>query len=435
MLFFLQNSFFSEVRVILARISARLSAMPENARYGLMLFVLFLWSMPTFEGGRVSAPFKGQTAVAGYFNHMFYSEEELEFIDHKITRLLIDQRFNGNVLISRYGMVIYERSFGFSSFNRSEPMNLETTFQLASISKTFTAAGVLVLQQQELLHIDHKVKEYIPEFPFDNITIRHLLTHTSGLQNYMWMVERHWKKREFPNNEDVLELFLQHPRPLNFSPGQRFDYSNTGYVFLALLIERVSGQRFSSFIQEQIFSPLEMNRTFVYDLHNPTEIENRAFGYRQARGRNIRIPDDNLDGPLGDKGVFSTVYDLFKWDQALHRSELLPPQIWQEAFSHGRLNNDSLIDYGLGWRLQKYLDKLIVHHPGRWHGFRTSFKRFVDDHSVIIVLTNNNQGILPVIEGIQDILYYDEKEIWQAIHSGEVILPETEEEPQTDTGP
>lgn len=417
------------------RILARLSAIPGYVRYGLLLFVLFLWSMPTFEGGRVSAPFKGQSAMAGAFNQMFYSEEELEFINHKITRLLIDKGFNGNVLISRYGMVIYERSFGFSSFRQSVPMNMETTFQLASISKTFTAAGVLILQEQGLLDINHMVKEYIPEFPYENVTIRHLLNHTSGLQNYMWMVERHWNRRELPTNEDVLQLFLRHPRGLNFTPGHRFDYSNTGYVFLALLIERLSGQRFATFIHEQIFAPLEMTRSFVNDLHHPVEIENRAFGYRQSRGSHIRIPDDKLDGPLGDKGAFSTAYDLFRWDQALHRSELLPPHVWQEAFSHGRLNNDSLIDYGLGWRLQSFIDKPIVHHPGRWHGFRTSFKRFVDDHSVVIVLSNNNQGILPVIEGIQDILYYDEKEIWMASHSEEEEIPEEEEEPHSVTEP
>lgn len=425
------------LKVTTGHLSARLSAMSDHARYGLLLFVLFLWSMPTFEGGRVSAPFKGQSAMAGSSSLMFYSEEELEFINHKITRLLLDKGFNGNVLISRYGMVIYEKSVGFSSFRHSEPMNMETTFQLASISKTFTAAGVLILQEQGLLDINHPVQEYIPEFPYENITIRHLLSHTSGLQNYMWMVERYWKKQVLPTNEDVLQLFLQYPRPLNFSPGQRFDYSNTGYVFLALLVERVSGQRFATFIHEQIFDPLEMTRSFVNDLHHPVEIENRAYGYRQSRGRHIRIPDDKLDGPLGDKGVFSTAYDLFRWDQALHRSELLPPNVWQEAFSHGRLNNDSLIDYGLGWRLQRFIDKPIVHHPGRWHGFRTSFKRFVDDHSVVIVLSNNNQGVLPVIEGIQDILYYDEKEIWMATHSEEVVLPEEEEglEPEQEQEP
>jgi len=396
----------------------------KKFRYGFLVMLFLLWGMPTLKKGEGTV--SGNFVSAGYFNTAFFSEEELEYIDQQITKLLIDSSFNGTVLISRYGMVIYERSFGFSSFSRAEPMNIETTFQLASISKTFTATAVLMLHNEGLLNIDNKVTEYIPEFPYDNITIRHLLTHTSGLQNYMWLVERQWKKRQLPTNEDILQLFITHRRGLNFTPGQRFDYSNTGYVFLGLLIERVSGKSYAEYITENIFTPLEMSRSYVYDLHNPTQIENRAYGYRQSRGRHIIIPDDQLDGPLGDKGVFSSVHDLYKWDQALHRSRLLPSELWHQAFENARLNNDTLVNYGMGWRLQNYLGKKIVHHPGRWHGFRTSFKRFVDDHTTMIVLSNNNRGILEIIEGIQDILYYDEKEIWLASHQS-THLPEVEE--------
>ncbi len=392
-----------------------IAAVPVFYKYTLLIILFSFSGLPDFEKGGRYLP--SQSASASFYNTLFYSEEEIEYIDHQITSLLIDSGFNGNVLIARYGMLIYERSFGFSSFRRSEPMNIETTFQLASISKTFTAAAVLMLQQEGKLDIDHKVKQYIPEFPYDNITIRQMLTHTSGLQNYMWLVERFWKKSKLPDNEDVLQLFLNHPRGLNFTPGQRFDYSNTGFVFLGLLIERVSGVKYAQFIHDNIFTPLGMNRSFVYDLHQPIVIDNRAYGYRQSRGRHIIIPDDPLDGPLGDKGIFSTVHDLFKWDQALHRSALLPPQAWQEAFANARLSNDTLVDYGLGWRLQTFLGKKIVHHPGRWHGFRTSFKRFPEDHTTIIVLSNNNKGILEIIEGIQDILYYDEKEIWTTLNS------------------
>lgn len=398
------------------KVVCRLDEIPTRSKTVLLFLVLLLVGIPRLEkGNRFKGAFQSQSEVGGVLGAFFYSEEELQYIDHQITNLLIDNRFNGNILIARYGMLIYERSFGFSSFRKAEPVTSSTTFQLASISKTFTSAAVLLLHHRGMIDINHKVKEYIPEFPYEDITIRHMLTHTSGLQNYMWQVERHWRKRAIPDNEDVLQLFLNHPRPLNFFPGQRFDYSNTGYVFLALLIERVSGESFGNFIHANIFDPLQMDRSFVNDLNNnPPEMENRAYGYRQWRGQHILIPDDHLDGPLGDKGIFSTVHDLYKWDQALHRSELLPAELWQKAFAHATLSNDSLINYGLGWRLQYFLDKRIVHHPGRWHGFRTSFKRFVDDHTTIIVLSNNNRSILPVIEGIQNIIYYDEKEIWLA---------------------
>ncbi len=393
----------------------------------LFLLVFLSGASQTKKGNYFFNPSPIQSSShAGYFS-MFYSEEEIEYLDNRITRLLIEQNFNGNVLIARYGVLIYERSFGFSHFNRAEPMNLETTFQLASISKTFTGTAILLLQQEELLNVDDPVKQHIPEFPYDNITIRHLLNHTSGLQNYMWLVERFWRRSSLPNNEDVLQLFINHRRPLNFSPGHRFEYSNTGFVFLALLVERVSGQSFSEYIHQHIFDPLEMKRSFVYDLHNPVEIDNRAYGFRHWRGSHVIIPDDKLDGPLGDKGIFSTVGDLFKWDQALYRSALLPSDVSKQAFEHGRLNNDSTINYGFGWRLQNYLDKKIVHHPGRWHGFRTSFKRFIDDHTTLILLSNNNRNIAGIIEGIQDILYYDEKEIWMAQRQMEPLEAEIEE--------
>lgn len=393
---------------------------PVVWKYLFCVVILLFGSFPRVENSYYARLFKGQYAHAGLHSGFFYSEEELEFLDHQITRLMIDNQFNGNVLVARYGMLIYEKSFGFSSFTRSVPMDIETTFQLASITKTFTATAILMLQEEGFLSVDDKVKKHLPDFPYDNITIRQMLNHTSGLQNYMWMVERHWRSRSLPTNRDILDLFLRHPRPLNFTPGQRFDYSNTGYVFLALLIEEVSGLSYRDYIHQCIFDPLEMNRSFVYDLHDPPAMDNRAYGYRQWRGRHIIIPDDNLDGPLGDKGIFSTVHDLFKWDQALYRSELLPPSAWQQAFENARLNNDSLVNYGLGWRLQTYLDKPIVHHPGRWHGFRTSFKRFLDDHTTIIVLSNNNRGILDVIEGIQNLVYYDEKEIWMAARDEEL---------------
>ncbi len=395
----------------------------------LLLFIAFFLS-----GGLRVMHFKApQQLTAGYYNPAFFTEEELEFLNRKITGLLIDSGFNGNVFVSRYGTVIYDRSFGHISHTRSQAIDRETAFQLASISKTFTATAVLMLHRDSLIHIDDAVKKHIPEFPYDNITIRHLLNHTSGLQNYMWLVERVWKKPVKPTNEDILQLFIANRRGLYFPPGNKFEYSNTGYVFLGLLIERVSGVSYSEFIHTHIFEPIEMNRSFVYDLHKPKSIENRAYGFRQSRGRYYAIPDDNLDGPLGDKGIFSTIGDLYKWDQAIYRSELLPSNLWQMAFEKGKLHNDSLVNYGLGWRLQSYIDKKIVHHPGRWHGFRTSFKRFVDDHTTIIVLGNNNRGILEIIEGIQDILYAQEKEIWLAANKGLQVSDEMEETEPAET--
>lgn len=340
---------------------------------------------------------------------MIFSDDDLFFFQDTITRYLLSRRFNGAVLIAREGTILFSRSFGFADFRNHTPLRQETPFQLASISKTFTAAAVLMLQQEGLLHIDDTVTQHIPEFPWPNITIRQMMTHTSGLQNYMWVIERYWNQPHRPNNEDMLDMFMRYPRPLNFRPGSRFSYSNTGYAFLGLLIERVSGESYASFMQNRIFDPLEMEHTFVYDPHNQDNMTNeRAFGFRRWGNRHIVIPDVHHDGIMGDKGVYSNIYDLYKWDRAIHSGKLLPDSIWTLVFEHTRLANNRTVRYGMGWRLQTYLDNHVAHHPGRWNGFRTSLKRFIDDDVTLIMLGNTSRDLTHLINQIQAIIFHKE---------------------------
>jgi len=338
-----------------------------------------------------------------------FSDDELFFFEDTITRYLLSRRFNGTVLIAREETILLSRSFGFADFRNHTPLRRETPFQLASISKTFTAAAVLMLQQEGLLHIDDTVTHHIPEFPWPNITIRQMMTHTSGLQNYMWMVERYWNQSQRPDNEDMLQLFIKYPRPLDFRPGSRFAYSNTGYAFLGLLIERVSGQRYPDFLQQQVFDPLDMERTFVYDPHNQKNMTNdRAFGFRRWGNRHIVIPDVHHDGVMGDKGIYSNIHDLYKWDRAISQNRLLPDSIWSMAFEYTRVRNNRPVRYGMGWRLQTYLDNHVVHHPGRWNGFRTAFKRFIDDDVTLIMLGNTSRDLTHLINDLQSIVFYKE---------------------------
>jgi CubicO group peptidase (beta-lactamase class C family) len=338
-----------------------------------------------------------------------YSDDDIFFLRDTITRYLLAQRFNGSVLAARNGTILISRSFGFADFRNHTPLTQSTPFQLASISKTFTAAAVLMLQHQGKLHIDDKVVLHIPEFPWPQITIRQLLTHTSGIQNYMWMVERYWNHPHSPNNEDMLQLFIKYPRPLNFTPGRRFGYSNTGYAFLGLLIERVTGQSYDEFMQQHIFEPLEMQHTFVYDPNgSDLTAKERALGFRRWGRRQIIIPDVHHDGVIGDKGIYSNIIDLYKWDRAIGNGHLLPDSLWQQTFEHTRLVNGRTVRYGMGWRLQSYMDNHVVHHPGRWNGFRTSFKRFIDDDATLILLSNNSRDLNMLINHLQSILFHEE---------------------------
>lgn len=337
-----------------------------------------------------------------------FSDEELQFFDDEITNLLVRTGFNGQMLVARHGTVLYNRCYGFSDFRTSTPITPETSFQTASISKTFTATAVLLLHQEARLHIDSLVVKYIPEFPYTRITVRHLLNHTSGLQNYMWVMERSWTQPHKPTNEDMLKIFIRQRRPLDFAPGTRFAYSNTGYAMLGLLVERISGQRFPDFMHTRIFEPLGMVNTFVYDVHNDPKPEVRAFGFRPNRGRYALINDVSHDGIMGDKGIFSTANDLYKWDQAIYRNQILLPEIWQMAFEKTTLQNANTVNYGLGWRLQAFLDQRIVHHPGRWNGFRTSFKRFIDKDATLIILSNTNMNISSLVDSMQKIIFHKE---------------------------
>ncbi|MFP4064369.1 MAG: serine hydrolase domain-containing protein [Bacteroidales bacterium] len=350
-----------------------------------------------------------------------FSDDDLLFYRDTITELLLQHNFNGTVLLAKDETILFSRSFGFADFRNNTPLNPETPFQIASISKTFTAAAVLLLQEKGRLNIDDPVKTYIPEFPYEDITVRMLLTHTSGLHNYMYLVERYWKQETPPDNEDMLELFVRHQSGLNFRPGTRFGYSNTGYAFLGLLIERVSGKSYADFLKEHIFDPLGMPNTFAYDLHSHKQARSdRAYGFRRWGRAHLLIPDVDHDGVMGDKGIYSNIIDLYTWERAINNGELLPEHRWKEASDYTRLANNNPVRYGMGWRLQTFLDKKVVYHPGRWNGFRTSFRRYVEDNATLIILTNTNRDVTPFVRRLENILFMDEI-------AGQRLLAGTEE--------
>lgn len=356
-----------------------------------------------------------------------YTHDQLNFYQDTITQLLLEHRFNGAVLMAKQGTVLFSRSFGFANFRDHTPLTPETPFQLASISKTFTAAAILLLQQDGKLHIDDKVEEHIPQFPYPEISIRHLLNHTSGIQNYMWLVERYWDKNTRPTNEDVLDLFLHHQHHLDFWPGTRFAYSNTGYAFLALVIERVTDMPYAYFIQENIFDPLGMENSFVYDPNNPAYVtDDRAYGFRRWGRHRLLIPDVDHDGVMGDKGIYSNIYDLYTWDRTINEERLLPDTIWDKAFEHTRLRNNRTVRYGMGWRLKSYMGSKVVHHPGRWNGFRTTLKRFAEQDATLIILNNTSRNIIYLAERLQNILFREERD---ALHARK----EQEDDPKTET--
>ena len=318
------------------------------------------------------------------------SEDQIEQVENRVTRQLDNMGFNGNVLVAYKGYPIVRYSNGYRHFFKKEKLNPETAFQLASVSKAFTAMAILMLQQKGKLDISDSVFHYISEFPYRDITIQNLLQHTSGLQNYMYFVDGQWDKEKHLTYDDVLDLLVQNSPQLSFRPGQRHYYSNTGYAMLALLVEKVSGMPFDQFMKINIFDPLDMQHTFVWNRKTMDTISNIATGFKRYRKKYASVGHDPLDEIGGDKSVYSTIDDLMKWELAWSSNQLISDSLIQLAFTKTVTGRNRIHDYGLGWRFTEIDDKPVIYHNGLWNGFTTSFHRFISDSIIVIVLNNTN---------------------------------------------
>jgi CubicO group peptidase (beta-lactamase class C family) len=331
-------------------------------------------------------------------------QSEIQKIDSLLNRVLSNYRFNGNALVAYKGYPIFRRGNGFKDLNSEDTLNFNTAFQVASVSKTFTATAILMLSEQGYFCLDDSVQYFIPEFPFDNVTIKHLLQHTSGMQNYMYYVDHQWEENKPLNNEDVLELLNSNDPRLNFKPGRKHDYSNTGYTILALLVERVSGKPFHQYLEENIFSPLQMDHTFCWNKEAIDTITNIATGYARRGWRYRKFDHNPLDEVLGDKSVYTTVDDLLKWDQALYTDQLISDSLKEEAFTPVMLRRNRTYKYGYGWRLKEEHGKKVVYHNGLWNGFTSTLTRCVDDSLTIILLNNTNAAVASIVRQMHSVL-------------------------------
>ncbi len=384
-----------------------------KSTYYKLGFILLLFALVTVISSSIRLRLLGANidekeivspSIKNELNKIFY-EEKAAKVDSIVKSITTTSHFNGNILIAYKGNVILKESYGYADLNKKEKLTTESVFQLASISKQFTAMAIMILKEQGKLNYDDSVTKYIPELPYKGITIRMLLNHTSGLPNYLWLTENYWKEKQAPYNEDIIKMLAELKTPLYFTSGRKFDYSNTGYVILASIVERVSKKRFSVFMNEEIFVPIGMENTFVYSssFKNRNEKLN-GFGYRSKRYR--LIEETINDGTVGDKGVYSTLDDLFKWDQALYENVLVTPQTMEEALSGFKLRNKYDIPYGFGFRVTKRNDKKLVYHHGRWNGFRTSIYRFVEDSNTVIVLNHTSTSLnSTILKNVEKVLY------------------------------
>ena len=332
--------------------------------------------------------------------------------------------FNGNVLVAEKGKIIFQKSFGIANEETNEKLNIKTSFELASVSKQFTAMGIIQLQKDGKLFYDDPISKYIPELKhYEGVTVNNLLIHTGGLPNYMSIMKENWDKSRIATNEDVIEIFAKLKPEKEFEPNQEYSYSNTGYLILGTIIERVSGISFEDYLSEKIFEPLKMDNSFVYQRRfNPKKIYNyaQAYIYSDSLKRNI-LPDDSpeegnviyLDGIVGDGMVNSNLIDLYKWDRALYGNELVNDEDKKLIFSSYLTENKKETGYGFGWfvRNDSLYGKRVL-HTGRWAGYLTIIERHIDTDKTIIQLINiENKITTSPAKYVRKILYEQPIEI------------------------
>lgn len=326
------------------------------------------------------------------------TKRKIEKIDSALTYLHQRQLFNGVVLVGEKGNVLYKKAFGVANPGTGAPLTTASSFNLASVSKQFYGMMVMILKEKGKLNYDDPVQKYFPTFPYQAITIRHLLNQVSGLPEYFEPADRDMNLLDTLTNAMVLDWLATEKPLLRFEPGTRWEYCNTNYILLGSLVEQVSGMPASRFFHEAVAKPLKLLNTYVYTLKMKQNPASRVVGFRYEGGKRVVNDMNHLDGVLGDGNVFSSAEDLYKWDQALYTEKLVKRASRDEAFTPGKLNSGEHHQYGFGWRIDE--PGKIVSHTGSWVGFRSLIVRYIDKNQTVIVLTSGTNGAARIVRDI-----------------------------------
>lgn len=318
----------------------------------------------------------------------------------EVDRLFRDYAGDGmpgaSVMVIRDGQPILTRSYGLANVEAGTPVEPSTNFRLASITKQFTATSILMLVDEGKLALDDSIRQHFPEFPefAGGITVRHILQHTSGIEDYEPIYGD-----QFPaqvTDRGVVEIISKTEGTM-FAPGSEYSYSNSGYAILAVLVENLSGKTFPDFLQDNIFAPLGMSNTVAL-VGGVTMVPNRSFGY-SVSDEGVSFADQSAwSAVLGDGGIYSSVEDLFKWDQALYDNGLISADLRAESWTPG------LETYGFGFRIDEYNGHKRYHHSGSTSGFRNHMQQYPDDRLTVIILTNRAApDVAPLADRVADL--------------------------------
>ena len=325
-------------------------------------------------------------------------EKKAAQIDRILQNLKKKTPFNGTVLFAEKGRVILVKSYGHADLiRRKGEINVDDVFQLSSVSKMFTAEAIMILKTRGLIDYDEDVQKYIPEFPYDGITVRMLLTHRSGLSRYETLADNNWPDKKVPfTNEDMIKYYATYRPDPYFRPDNGFHYCNVNYAMLASIVERVSGKSFVDFMREDVFDAIGMKKSYIYDMPTDTMVStylpNCVQGYYIGRRKPRRAQNEYLNGVKGDKIMFSNVEDMYRFKLAIDYGLLVPDTIQAEAFAPGSPNYAKKKDnYGFVWRISKKYPNCYYHY-GWWKAYRSFFMIDKENDRTMIVLTNTDRG-------------------------------------------
>jgi CubicO group peptidase (beta-lactamase class C family) len=335
---------------------------------------------------------------------VFAQNQQFDDVDKFVKAEMENQKIPGVALaIVKEGKISYAKGYGFANLEHQVPVKVETIFQSGSVGKQFTSAAVMLLVEDGKIDLDDKITKYFKDAPetWENITVRHLLTHTSGMTDY----PEPFDYRKDYTEDDLYKMIKE--TPLGFQPGEKWSYSNLGYVTLGILIRKVSGKYFGDFLQERIFKPLDMKTARV--ISEADIIPNRAAGYVLVKGelKNQEWVSPSLNS-TGDGALYLTLEDMAKWDAALYGEKLFKKTSLEQMWSPVKLNDGTTYHYGFGWDLGKVTGSKTVEHGGAWQGFKSFITRYLEEKTTIIVFANaGHANISKLAQGIAE--SYDSK--------------------------
>jgi CubicO group peptidase (beta-lactamase class C family) len=329
-------------------------------------------------------------------------------LDSLFTSLAAQDQFSGSVLIAEKGKIIYKGGKGYSNEHSKELNNPQTIFELASCSKQFTGVGIALLHRDKKLEYTDDITKYLPELSgFKGVTIYDLLHHTSGIPEFLFgNFTKNWKNERIATPHDVVTYYAEQKDTLEFPPHSEERYTNTNYVLLAVIIERVSGQKLDAYLAEKIFRPLKMDHTFIYCRREaPRKLKNYAFGYEWIKNSFEKAtPDDErigkmeyyyMDGVYGAAKVNSTVEDLYRWINAIKNNQLLTAQEFEEVMAITKTSEGKDVKYGFGFDVRKENNSMSYGHTGSWDGYITLMHYSSKNDRTVIVLNNFKNGVCP----------------------------------------